>query len=153
MNISAPMIAVGLFAILVAAAIPVLYQLHRTLKNARAVLESAGPRLEKAIEQVGQAADRLNEVGQTLQEQAQALRPLLNAVSGVGRSIDRTWKWLGAAMSFGGAIGPAVIAGVHALYSETTDPPPAGKLPARLSGKANGSDDQQSTPILRGDIS
>jgi len=63
--------ATALLALLVGAAMPVLYQLYQTLKRARALLDTAGPRLERALDQVGEAADRLNGIGSSLEAQAQ----------------------------------------------------------------------------------
>ena len=79
MTSPASLLAVVLLALLVGAAIPVLYQLYRTLSRARALLDTAGPRLEKAFDQVGQAADRLNGIGSSLEAQAQTLKPLFGA--------------------------------------------------------------------------
>jgi hypothetical protein len=136
MTSPAPLLAVVLLALLVGAAIPVLYQLFQILRRARVVLDTAAPRLERTLDQVGQAADRLNGIGSTFEAQAQAFTPLFEAASKVGRSIDRSGRWLGTALTVGGAVGPAVIAGVRALFSGTD----GRRRPGR---KGNGPDDQQ----------
>jgi hypothetical protein len=139
-------------AFLVGAAIPVLYQLYQILRRARAFLDTAGPRLERTLDQVGQAADRLNGIGSTLEAQAQTLRPLLQAASQLGRAIDRSGEWLGTVMTVGGAVGPAVIAGVRAFFSETHDRPKTDGHPVRRSNKGNGPDDHQPRLTKSGDI-
>ena len=143
MTSPAPLLAVVLLALLVGAAIPVLYQLFQLLRRSRALLDTAGPRLERALDQVGQAADRLDGIGSTLEARAQAFTPLFEAASRVARSIGRSGQWLGTAMTVGGAVGPAVIAGVRALFSGSDDRPRPNGVPVHRSDKGNGPDDQQ----------
>jgi hypothetical protein len=113
------LVATALLALLVGAALPVLYQLYQTLKTARTLLDTAGPHLERALDQVGQAADRLDRIGSSLEVQAGKVRPLLEAASRVGLSIGRPVEWLRTASSVGSAVAPAVIAGVRALFFRT----------------------------------
>lgn len=138
----APLPVVVLLALLVGAAIPVLYQLYHVLRRARAVLDSAGPRFERAMDQVGQAADRLNGIGATLEAQSQTLRPLFEASSRLGHSIDRSRRWLGTVMTLGGAIGPAVMAGVRSFFSRPGDQRRNDGRPLHRSDKGNVLDDQ-----------
>jgi hypothetical protein len=143
MTSPAPLLAVVLLALLVGAAIPVLYQVYQILKRTRALLDTAGPLLERALDQVGQAADRLNGIGSTLEAQAQTIRPLFEAASKLGHWIDRSGEWLGTAMTVGGAVGPAVIAGVRAFFSRNDDRLETDGHPVHRSNKGNGPDDQQ----------
>lgn len=113
----APLLAVVLLALLVGAAIPVLYQLYRVLRRARALLDTAGPRLERALDQVSEAAERLHGIGANLEAQVQALRPLLDAGSRLGHLMGRSGTWLGTAVTVGGAAGPALLAGLRAFFS------------------------------------
>jgi len=141
--ITPQILAVVLLAFLIGAAIPVLYQLYQFLRRARALLDTAGPRLEKALDQAGQAADRLNGIGSTLEAQARTLRPLFEAASRLGHLVDRSGNWLGTAMTVGGAVGPAVLAGVRAFFSGTDDRLTADDHPVQRSNKENGPDGQQ----------
>ena len=141
--ITPQILAVVLLAFLIGAAIPVLYQLYQFLRRARALLDTAGPRLEKALDQAGQAADRLNGIGSTLEVQARALRPLFEAASRLGHLVDRSGNWLGTAMTVGGAVGPAVLAGVRAFFLGTDDRLTADGHPVQRSNKGNGPDGQQ----------
>jgi hypothetical protein len=111
------LVAIALFAVLVGATLPVLYQLYQTLKRARTLLDTAGPHLERTLDRVGQAAERLDQIGSRLEGPAEALRPVIEVATGVGRSISRSGVWLRTAASVGGALAPAVIAGVSALFS------------------------------------
>jgi len=117
MTSPALVVATALLALLVGAALPVLYQLYQTLRRARTLLETAGPHLERTLDQVGRAAGRLDRIGSSLEAPAQTLRPLLVAASRVGLSIGRSGEWLRTASSLGGAFAPAVIAGVRALFA------------------------------------
>jgi hypothetical protein len=138
----APLLVVVLLALLVGAAIPVLYQLYQVLRRARAVLDSAGPCFERAMDQVGQAADRLNGICATLEAQSQALRPLLEASSRLGHSIDRSRRWLGTGMTLGSAIGPAVMAGVRTFFSRTGEQRRNDRHPLHRSNKGIVPDEQ-----------
>jgi len=110
-------VATALLVILVGAMLPVLYQLHQTLKRARALLDTAGPRLARTLDQVGQAADRLDRIGTSLEVPAQTLGPLLETASNVGLAIGRSGGWLRTASWVGSAVAPAVIAGVRTFFS------------------------------------
>ncbi len=140
---TAALLAVVLLALLVGAAIPVLYQLYLVLKRARALLDTAGPRLVTTLDQVAQTADRLDRIGSALEAQAQPLVPLFKAASVLGRSLAGSGGWFGTAMTVGGAVGPAVAAGVRALFSRTDDRPGTEGHPALRSDKGSDPDNQQ----------
>jgi hypothetical protein len=113
------LVAITLFAVLVGATLPVLYQLYQTLKRARAVLDTAGPNLERTLGRVGQAAERIDRLAAHLEGPARSLGPVLAAATTVGDSIGSSGSWLRTAASIGGALAPAVIAGVSALFLRT----------------------------------
>jgi len=115
------LVAVALFALLVGASLPVLYQLYRTLKRARLLLDRAGPHLERTLDQVGQAAQRLDQIGSRLEGPARALRPVIAAATTISESIGRSGTWLRTAASIGGALAPAVVAGVGAFFSRADE--------------------------------
>jgi hypothetical protein len=132
------LLVVALFAILVGATMPVLYQLHQVLRRARAVLDSSAPRLDRALDGLGQAADRLNGIGSTLQTGVDAIRPLVTAASTLGHVFDSSGRWLWAIAAVGGSVVPAVIAGVRAFFSRTPDHLEAGNRPAQQPHSKNG---------------
>ena len=140
MTSPALVVATALLALLVGAALPVLYQLYQTLRRARTLLETAGPHLERTLDQVGRAADRLDRIGSSLETPAQALSPLLVAASRVGLSIGRSGEWLRTASSVGSAIAPTVIAGVRAFFSRTDVRRTSDDLLVERESKGNGAD-------------
>src|SRR5262245_46463935 len=101
------MAALILLAVVVAAAIPALYQLYQTLKRARTLLETAGPRLERALAHMDDAASRLDAIGATLETRARG--------AAASRSID----WLKRAAMLGSAFAPAAAAGARAFFSKS----------------------------------
>ena len=111
------LVATALMALLVGAALPVLYQLYKALKSARTFLDVAGPQVERTLDQVSQAAHRLDRIGSSIEAPVQTLSPLLVTASRVGLTIARSGDWLRTASSVGGAVAPAVMAGVRALFS------------------------------------
>ena len=144
MTSTAPLLAVVLLAVLVGAAIPVLYQAYQVLKRTRMLLDTAGPRLERALVQVGQAADQLSRIGSTLEAQTQTVKPLLEAASKLSCWISRSGRWLGTALIVGGAVGPAMIAGARALFKRTDG------HPLHRRNKGSRPDDQQPRLTDRG---
>jgi hypothetical protein len=117
MTSPALLVAIALFAVLVGASLPVLYQLYQTLRRTRILLDTAGPHLERTLDQVGQAAERLDRVASRLEGPAEALRPVFSVATKVGHTIGRSGVWLRTAASVGGALAPAIITGVSALMS------------------------------------
>ena len=113
------LIAIALFAILVGAILPVIYQLYQTLKRVQILLATAGPNLERTLDRVGQAAERFDRIGARLEGPVQALGPVLQVATKVGESIGGSGTWLRTAASIGGALAPAIIAGVSALFLRT----------------------------------
>jgi hypothetical protein len=111
------LIVATLLTILVGAALPVLYQLYRTLKQTRALLDSAGPHFERTLDQVGSTAERFDWIGERLEGPAQALGPLFEMAAKGGHSIGHSEEWPRMPAPPGGARAPAIIAGVSALLS------------------------------------
>ena len=134
------LIATALLALLVGAALPVLYQLFRTLRRARTLLDTAGPQLERTLDRVGQAADRLDRIGSSLEVPAQTLGPLLETASRLGDTIGRSGGWLRTASSVGSAMAPALIAGVRAFFSRADVRRGSDAHPIERAGKGNGAD-------------
>jgi len=128
------LVAIALLALLVGAALPVFYQLYRTLRRARTFLETAGPRLERTLDQVGQAANRLDRIGSTFEAPAQTIGPLLKVASNVGLSIGRSGAWARTASSLGLALVPGVIAGVRAFFSRVDERGASADRKGRVHG-------------------
>lgn len=98
--------AVFLLLVLVGAALPALIQLFLTLKRARVLLETAGPRLERTLLHMSEAVERLDSIGSTLETRARAVdEPPRGAAA----------EWLKRAAVFGSAFAPAAVAGVKSM--------------------------------------
>jgi hypothetical protein len=109
------LIVVALLVIVVAALLPVLYQMHRALTQTRAFLDSAGTHFERTLDQVGHTAERFDWIGERLEGPAQTLGPLFEMVSKGGHSTGHSEEWPRMPVSPGAALAPAFIAGVNAL--------------------------------------
>lgn len=124
------LIIAALLVILVGATLPVLYQLYRTLKQARGLLDTAGPHFERTLDQVGNTAERFDWIGERLEGPAQAIGPLIEMASKAGPSIEYSEEWPRRPITPGGTRVPAIMAGVSALFP---------RADARM-GKNNGDD-------------
>ena len=111
------LIVAALLAILVGATIPVLYQLYRTLKRTRALLDSAGPHFERTLDQVGNAAERFDWIGERLEGPAQAIGPIFEMAAKAGHSLGHSGEWPRMPAPPGGPLDPGIVAGVSALIS------------------------------------
>jgi ABC-type transporter Mla subunit MlaD len=144
MTTGALVVSTLLLTALAGAAFIVLYQIYQVLMKAHALLDAAGPRLVRALDLVSQAADRVNGVGSTLESEAQMLKPLFETASSVGRSINRSGKWLVRATAMGVALGPAVLAGLRALSNRHAQPPvPAAPPVHRINSPCSPDDHKQ----------
>ena len=106
-----------LLAILVGAGIPALVQLRRTLRSAQTFLDSTGQRLDRTLDEVTDAAARINRLGKSLEEDAEGLRVFTDAAAGLGRSLKQAQESIRLVTVVGGAVGPALVAGLRALFS------------------------------------
>ena len=106
-----------LLAILVGAGLPALVQLRRTLRSAQTFLDSTGQRLDRTLDEVTDAAARINRLGKSLEEDAEGLRVFTDAAAGLGRSLKQAQESIRLVTVVGGAVGPALVAGLRALFS------------------------------------
>jgi len=111
------MVGLVLLAILVGAGIPALIQLRRTLRSAQTFLDSTGMRLDRTLDEVTDAAARINRLGKSLEEDAEGLRVLTDAAAGLGRSLKQAQESIRLMTVVGSAVGPALVAGLRALFS------------------------------------
>ncbi len=112
---------VVLIAVLVGAALPVLYQLQRVLRSARTILTNADQRLERALAEVTNAAGRVDQVVARAEQDLEGLRPHIEAAANLGRMALRLQGMIRPIATLGGAVGPAMVAAVRAIFA-----PPAG---------------------------
>ena len=111
------LVGLVLLSILVGAGIPALVQLRRTLRSAQTFLDSTGQRLDRTLDEVTDAAARINRLGKSLEEDAEGLRVFTDDAAGLGRSLKQAQESIRLATVVGGAVGPALVAGLRALFS------------------------------------
>jgi uncharacterized protein YoxC len=114
-------IAVVLLAVLVGAVVPVLVQLRRTLRSAEGFLDTTAPKLHRALEEGGAAAERINGLAKSLERDAEGLQVFPDAAAGLGRSLMRAQESLRVMTAVGAAVGPAIAAGLRALFGPEQD--------------------------------
>jgi len=118
-------ILVGLFAVLVAVAVPVLLQLRRTLATAEKTIASTGQRLDVALTELTETLGRVNKAAMELERGAQKVVPVFDALHGITDSIYKVKSSLLTVAALGASLGPMVLAGVRGLFGKDgeTEPP------------------------------
>jgi uncharacterized protein YoxC len=117
MGPTAVTIGLILFAVLVGAAIPVLYQAAQTLKSARRQIDALGPQVERALTEVTRATERVNRLAATVEEHTDRLRPVVEQVVGIGKTVTHVRQALNRTSTILTAVGPALVAGFQAFAS------------------------------------
>ena len=108
-------VGVVLLAVLVGAAVPVLFQLYSTLRATRALLARLGPKLDDTLAEVREVSQRLNRTGEGLERSSKRAMSLLDAAGDVGESLRGVRDSLRTAAAVGSALGPALAAAIGAL--------------------------------------
>jgi uncharacterized protein YoxC len=108
-------VGVVLLAVLVGAAVPVLFQLYSTLRTTKALLARLGPKLDDTLTEVRQVSQRLNRTGEGLERSSARAMALLDAAGDVGESLRGVRDSLRTAAAVGSALGPALAAAIRAL--------------------------------------
>jgi len=109
-------VAVGLLAVLVAAAVPALLQLRRTLATAESTLQSTSRRVEAALEGLTETLDRVNRATAELERGAQRVASLMELLGGLGDALTKVRSSLGSLASAGASLGPMIVAAVQAIF-------------------------------------
>ena len=135
-------VAVVLLAVLVGALIPVLLQLRRTLLSAETLLNTTGPKLDRTLDELGEAASRINRLGVRLEKDAEGLGVFADAAAGLGRSLKQATESLRTMTAVGAAVGPAIAAGLRAMFAPghdvTTPSAPREDAPVAAPAPGNG---------------
>jgi hypothetical protein len=108
-------VGVVLMAVLVGAAVPVLFQLFATLRATRGLLQRLGPKLEGTLTEVRETSQRLNRIGSELESSARRAKLLLDLAGDLGEAMRGLRESLRVASALTGALGPAIAAAVRAL--------------------------------------
>jgi uncharacterized protein YoxC len=109
-------VAVGLLAVLVAAAVPVLIQLRRTLATAETTLQSTSRRVDAALDGLTETLDRVNKAAAELERGAQKMSSLFEVLGGLGDALGKVRSSVGTLAAIGASVGPMVIAAVRAAF-------------------------------------
>lgn len=108
-------VGVVLLAVLVGAALPVLFQLYSTLRVARGLLLRLGPKLDGTLTEVREAGQRLNRVGSELESSVRRAKLLLDVAGDLGEVMRGLRDSLKMASALAGSLGPALAAAIRAL--------------------------------------
>lgn len=126
-------VGVVLLAVLVGAAVPVLFQFYSTLRVTRSLLARLGPKLDETLIEVRETSRRLNRMGSGLEQSTKRAQVLLDAAGDVGESLQGLRESVRTAAAIGKAVGPALAAAIGAL----TEMRPAA---TRASGETGAGD-------------
>jgi uncharacterized protein YoxC len=103
-------VLVALAAVLVAAAVPVLLQLRRTLKMAEQTLDVTGRRLNEVLGEVTTTLVRVNNAADEMERGLTRVSSLFEALGGIGDALVKVRSSIGAVASLGSILGGAVLA-------------------------------------------
>ena len=109
MTPAAMWVLVGLAAVLVGAAVPVLVQLRRTLKAAETTMETTGKKVNDALEQLTSTLNRVDRAVEAVESRMSGLTTAMNALSGLGDTLGKIRTSVNAVVSFGSVLGGALI--------------------------------------------
>jgi ABC-type transporter Mla subunit MlaD len=132
-------IAVILLVVIVGAAVPPLLQLRSTLKSLATFLDETRPKLGAALDQVTEAAGRISRTAAGIEEEMGKFRGVIDTIAAFGKSLEIARENLRKTTTVMGAIGPAFVAGLRALWPAGGGvPAPAADPPAAQEGQASG---------------
>ena len=114
-------VAAVLVAVLVGAALPVLFELFRTLRELRRVLRNADARLEPAIREIEGTARHARKIGDALEPHVGAAAEAVGSVAGLARPLREIRSQLESLAGLFAAIVPALVAALGAYRSAPRD--------------------------------
>lgn len=114
-------VLVGLLAILVAVAVPVLLQLRRTLQTAERTIESTGQRLDVVLSELSETLGRVNRAATELERGTQKILPVFDALHGITDGIQKVKSSLLTVAAIGASIGPMMVAGMRGLFGKDNE--------------------------------
>ena len=125
-----------LAAVLVGAAVPVLFQLRATLRSAQTTLDELRPQVQRTLTAVEDAVVRLNRVSSDVEESAAQVKAIVASVAALGKNVSQFGASLHGAASWGSAIGPAFVAALRAFggrrRSDSARPTQDGPTPPAI---------------------
>jgi len=112
-----------LVAVLVGAALPVLFELFRALREVRRVLRNVDARLEPAIREIEGTARHARKIGDALEPHVGAAAEAVGAVAGLARPLREIQGHLESLAGVFAAIVPANVAALGAYRAAAADRP------------------------------
>jgi len=108
-------VLVVLVAVLVGSLIPLLLQMHTTLRQVARSSRSTGRHIERAADEVHTAAAHVNRLIGGLEGGDKQLASFLDSIGQLAQTLDRVRGTVNVASAVGAAIAPAVVALVRGL--------------------------------------
>lgn len=109
-------VVVALLAILVAAAVPALLQLRRTLATAERTIAATGSRVDAALLELSETLGRVNRAAEVLERAAQDLGSFFDTLRGVRDSVAKVKSSLTSVAAIGASIGPMIYAALRGVF-------------------------------------
>ena len=110
MSETAGWVLVALVGVLVASAIPVLFQLRKTLKTTEETLVVTSRHLNEALDQLSITLERVNRAADELEGGVKRVSSLLTALGGIGDALVKVRSTVGTVASLGSIVGGALLA-------------------------------------------
>lgn len=111
-------VAIVLMSVLVGATLPVLFQLHATLRETRRLLSRLGPKLDATLADVQEVTRGARSTMPELAKSAREVNGLLVEATAMTHSLRQLRRSIKIAAAVGGALGPAVAAAVQAFVEQ-----------------------------------
>lgn len=108
-------VGIALLAVLVGAGLPAIYQLNQTLRTSRKLMENLDSSVKPTLKELEEATARLNRIGGALEESIPRVKELLDAVGGLGKTINDFRSSVHSAASLGATIAPVVASAIRAF--------------------------------------
>jgi uncharacterized protein YoxC len=131
MPVAAAWILVALVAVLVAFAVPALWQLRKTLRAAEQTLETTGKRVNEALDGLTVTLARVNRAAEELENGMGRVSNLLTALGGIGDAIVRFRSSFGTIASLGSILSGGVMAALGFARRRRRDPEPQEREDAK----------------------
>lgn len=115
------LVLIVLLAVLVGVSLPVLLQLHRTLREIEKTFHRSGARLDEALTKTGAAVGRIDAVVGRL-ESGGSIERFLEGVASLTATLGQMREATSVMSALGAAVGPAVVAAIRSFREEPAPP-------------------------------
>ncbi|HEX4825169.1 MAG TPA: DUF948 domain-containing protein [Candidatus Polarisedimenticolaceae bacterium] len=111
-------ILVALAAVVVAAVVPALIQLRRTLMTAERTLESTGKRVDETLVQLAATLERVNRASAELEKGVHRVSGLLESLGTAGDALMNIRASIGRVAAVGAVVAEAVSGPFRSLFGK-----------------------------------